>query len=305
MSQKKNDSLQIATYSGLFILLYSGGFVGVKLGFPYAHPLIFLILRFVVSAVLLCVLSFITKAKWPSSWKQTMHIAVAGLFLMGLVSIGTWTSIDMGVPPAVSALILALQPLAVALISTVFQKKHISPLQWIGMLFGLIGVLLVVWDKASFDMHYLTGILFSFLGLIGLTVGNLYQKQFCANMNIFTGGVIQCVSSGIICFILALLFEPFRVIWSEQFIFALFFMSVVVSIGALSFLYILLRKGETHKVASLFYLIPAVTAVMSYFAFGTVLTPVELLGMFIAMIGVGLVNIKFKKIKGNLEELTS
>lgn len=293
MFSANKENRTVFILSILFILLYGSGFVGAKLGFPFAKPLVFLVWRFGISTVLLLMLSFIMKAAWPDTWKQVGHIAVSGFFLVALFSIGTWESMNLGVPPAISALIIALQPMAVALASYFLFKKTVDKKQWIGLSLGLLGVVLVVGEQASFDKTYLVGVLMSFLGLLGLTVGNLYQKRFCTKMNVFTGGVIQSVASGIICLLLAICFEPFVVHWTGQFVFSMFWMCVVVSLGATSFLYILLRKGESHKVASLFYLIPAVTAIISYFVFHTTLDAIQLTGMIIATLGVGLVNFKW------------
>ncbi len=295
MPSNRNEQLTVTTISILFIILYGSGFVGAKLGFPFAKPLTFLVWRFAFNTLILLLIALLAKAKWPKNWKQLGHIAVSGLFLVGTFSIGTWVSMDMGVPPAISALIIALQPLSVAVASYFILKKKISKTQWFGFILGLIGVILVVGEKASFSTHYLVGVLMSVLGLLGLTVGNLYQKQFCSDMNIFTGGAIQSFASGIVCLVLAFFFEPMTVQWTGQFIFALFWMCIVVSVGAISFLYILLRKGESHKVASLFYLVPAVTAVASYFVFKTTLDKWEIIGMLVAMLGVAMVNFKFKK----------
>lgn len=289
-----HSQLFILTISILFIILYGSGFVGAKLGFPYAKPLVFLTVRFAISALLLLMIALSMKAPWPKSWKERFHIGVAGFFLVCLFSIGTWVSMDMGVPPAVSALIIALQPLSVAVASHFVLQKKVQPAQWVGLVLGLLGVALVVGKNASFNAGYLAGVCMSFLGLFGLTVGNLYQKKFCSSMNIFTGGVIQSVVSGVICAIGAVMFEPLKIEWTGQFIFALSWMSVVISLGAISFLYILLSQGENHKVASLFYLVPVATAVIAYLVFKTLLSPVEMIGMLIAVLGVGLVNFKFK-----------
>ena len=294
MSDKKNDSILIFILSITFVLLYSSGFVAVKLGFPFAQPLVFLVYRFGINALILLLFSFIIKGKWPSSFMQVIHISVAGLFLVGVFSIGTWISMSMNVPPATSALIVSLQPLAVAVTSHFIYKTNINLKQWLGLLLGLLGVILVLGKNACISTTYLDGILMSFLGLLGLSVGNLYQKRFCHNMNILTGGVIQSISSGVACLILALFFERFTVQWSGQFIFSLIWMSVVVSLCAVSCLYILLRKGESYRVSSLFYLIPVITAFISYFVFGTKLNAMEFIGIAIATLGVSLINIKFK-----------
>lgn len=280
-------------YSTLFIVLYGSGFVGAKLGFPYASPLVFLVIRFSISMLLLMLIALCVRAPWPSSWREAGHIAVSGLFLVCLFSIGTWESMDMGVAPATSALIIALQPLSVAILGFFVLDKPVSVSQWIGLVLGLMGVVLVVGEKASLNSQYLLGVMMSFLGLAGLTVGNLYQKQFCSGMNIFTGGVIQSLASGLVCLLCMFCFSRFEVQWTGQFIFSLFWMCVIVSLGAISFLYILLSRGESHKVASLFYLVPIVTAIISYLVFNQSLDTLQVIGMLLAALGVSFVNFNF------------
>ena len=129
----------------------------------------------------------------------------------------------------------------------------------------------------------------SFLGLFGLTAGNLYQKRFCSHMNIFSGGMIQSLTAGIAVSVGAFLFESMQVSWTNQFIFALVWMSVVVSIGALSVLYLLLRHGEVAQVASLFYLVPVSTAIIAFFIYNEVIDMLGLVGIFITALGIILV----------------
>lgn len=294
MFSVKNTHYSTLFISILFVILYGSGFVGAKLGLPFAKPLVFLTLRFLISAAILFVIAILIRVKWPSSWQSVFHTGISGFFLVGLFSIGTWVSIDMGLPPATSALIIALQPLSVAIGSRYFLKTKINISQWFGLLLGLFGVILVVGDKAHFSIHYLLAVLMSFLGLLGLTVGNLYQKRFCSEMNIVTGGIIQSGTSGIVCLIIAYFTEPFQIQWTGQFIIALTWMSLIVSLAAVSFLYVLLKRGESHTVASLFYLVPVATAVIAYLVFGSTLHDIEIAGMFITMTGVAIVNFKPK-----------
>jgi len=290
-----NDKWFVLSISIGFVVLYGSGFVGAKLGFPFAKPLVFLVWRFAISSILLVALALVCRSTWPSSFRQIVHTSISGVFLVGIFAICTWESMNTGVPPAISALIVALQPLVVAIASYLIFKKSIDGKQWVGLIFGLLGVILVVGEQASFDKSYITGVLLSFFGLFAGAFGTLYQKHFCTEMHIFTGGAIQSIASGILCMILAGFLEPFTVEWTGQFIFSLFWMSVVVSLGAISFLYMLIGSGESHKVASLFYLIPAVTALISYFVFDTTLDAIQLTGMAVATLGVSLVNFRFKK----------
>jgi len=134
---------------------------------------------------------------------------------------------------------------------------------------GLVGVAFVVWYKIDFGTFQLFGVAMSFVGLLGLTFGNLYQKRYCANMSVFPGGAIQSAASALVLLPLALLFERMEVVWHPEFVIALAYMSVGVSIGALSLLYII-RRGNVSRVASVFYLVPVSAAIASYVLYGEV-----------------------------------
>ena len=245
--------------------------------------------------MILLIVVLVFHIPWPTSWQQTLHIAIAGALLAGIFSIGTWISMAMGLPPAISALIIALQPLLVAIIANLLLKETINLLQWLGFIFGLLGIVLVVGEEVH--LHHISSIaiLMSFLGLLGLTLGSLYQKHFCTNMNVFSGGFIQAVSSATICIPFNLFFTPLHLHWNVQFIFALVWMGIIVSIGGLSILYLLLRHGKASKVASIFYLVPIVTAILAYFIFGTHLNLLQLFGILLTVTGVALVNVKLDK----------
>jgi drug/metabolite transporter (DMT)-like permease len=229
------------------------------------------------------------RAPWPRGLQEIAHIMIAGLLMQGVFSVGVFEAINLGVSPATTALIIALQPILVALGSAPILGTKICKSQWFGFLLGFLGVLLVVCHKLIFSHTHLIGLAMSFLGLLGLTAGNLYQKGFCSHMNIFTGGMIQSLAAGIAVSMGAFLFESMQVSWTNQFIFALGWMSVVVSIGALSVLYLLLRHGEVAQVASLFYLVPVSTAIMAFFVYNEAIDMFGLVGIFITALGIILV----------------
>lgn len=272
----------------IFVILYGSGFVGAKLGLPYAGPLTFLSLRFLCTTVLLYLIALFLRAPWPRP-QEIGHIIIAGLLMQGVFSVGVFEAINLGISPATSALIIALQPILVALGAAPILGTKIRLLQWFGFLLGLLGVLLVVSHKLTFSHTHMVGLAMSFLGLFGLTAGNLYQKRFCSHMNIFSGGMIQSLTAGIAVFVGAFLFESMYVTWTNQFIFALVWMSIVVSIGALSVLYLLLRHGEVAQVASLFYLVPVSTAIIAFFIYNEAIDMLGIVGIFITALGIILV----------------
>ena len=276
----------------VFVTLYGSGFVGAKLGLPYAEPLTFLAWRFALTCALLTLLSLWLKAPWPRSLREIGHMMVAGVLLVGVFSGGVFVAINLGVSPAVSALIIALQPILVALGAGPILGERVLARQWLGLSMGLVGVGFVVFQKLSFSQTHMLGFIMALVGLSGLTAGNLYQKRFCSTMNIFTGGVVQSAAAGVACLVGALAFESMTVLWSGQFVFALVWMAVVVSIGALSLLYVLIRHGEMSQVASLFYLVPVSAAVLSYLIYHETISAMGMLGIALTGLGIMLVSKK-------------
>jgi drug/metabolite transporter (DMT)-like permease len=270
----------------IFVILYGSGFVGAKLGLPYAEPLTFLVWRFVITTILLTLIAIFLGSPWPRKISEIMHLMVAGLLILATFSAGVFVAIYLGISPGVSALIIALQPILVALGVGPILGEKIFLRQWCGLVLGLIGVALVVSHKLTFDHAHVLGFFMAILGLLGLTAGNLYQKRFCSQMNIFTGSVIQSFSAGIAVLLGALIFESMKVEWTDQFVFALGWMSIVVSIGALSILYLLIRHGEANQVASIFYLVPVSTTLISFFIYFEPIDLMVILGISVIAIGI-------------------
>lgn len=285
------QSLALAAMPGLFVLLWSTGFIGAKLGLPYAEPMTFLVLRFAIVTVLLALFAGLTGAPWPQDWKAAAHMAVAGLLLQAVYLGGVFASIFHGVPAGVSALIVGIQPLLVAAAAGTVLGERVTIRQWLGLTLGLGGVVLVVWTKLGIGVGSLWGYALSVIALAGIAAGTLYQKRFCPGIDLRSGTAIQFAASTAALAPFALLFETRQIAWSGEFIFALGWLCIVLSLGAISLLFLLIRRGAAAKVSSLFFLVPPCTAVVAYFLFGEQLNLLALLGMALAMAGVALVNL--------------
>jgi len=273
----------------LFVLLWSTGFIGAKLGLPYAEPLTFLALRMVIVASLLLVVAVLTRAPWPHSPRAWWHAAIAGLLVQCGYLGGVFSAIANGMSAGVVALIVGLQPLLTAFTAAPLFGERTTPRQWSGLVLGLIGVALVLSRNVGSAMSS-EGLVLAALALVSMTAGTLYQKRFGSAMDFRTGGVIQYATSAMVLLPLAALTESMRIAWSVPFVFALAWLSLVLSIGAIGLLYVLIRRGRATQVSSLFYLTPPVTAVLAFLAFGETLTPLAIAGMVIAVVGVALVN---------------
>ena len=282
------QSFLLALAPGLFVLLWSTGFIGAKLGLPYAEPLSFLLIRFACVIGLLGLLALVLRRPWPHRPTQWLHIAVAGALLHGGYLSGVFLAIHTGMAAGVVALVVGIQPLLTAFLSASMVGERVGGRQWMGLVLGFGGVTLVVWDKLGFGGLSGAGFAFSTLALVSITLGTLYQKRYCADLDLWSGSVIQFVAAALVLLPFALAFETMRVAWSGQFVFALGWLIFVLSLGAISLLHLLIRRGAATRVSALFYLVPPTTALLAFLIFGEKLGLAAVAGMAIAAAGVAI-----------------
>lgn len=276
----------------LFVLLWSTGFIGAKFGLPYAEPLTFLSTRYAMVIVLMAVIAMAMRAPWPASARAVLHIGITGVLVHALYLGGVFISIHRGLPAGVTALVVGMQPLLTALGAGFLLGERINIRQWGGLALGFFGVSLVVSNKIAVDGMSPDELGFmlapAFVALIGITVGTLYQKRFCARFDLRTGSVIQFVPTLILTALAASQTEHMEIVWSGEFVFALLWLVVVLSLGAISLLNLLIRSGSAVNVASLFYLTPPTTALIAWAMFDETLSGMALAGMIVAVAGVWL-----------------
>ena len=274
-----------------FVVLCSTGFIAAKYGLPYAPPLSFLILRCLGALLVLVPMVLVGGAPWPRG--RILHVAVAGLLLQAGYLGGVWSAIKIGMPAGLSALIVGLQPILTAFAAPLVGER-VSGRQWLGLLLGLGGVGLVVAAKISLNGLSPAAIGFCVLALLSITTGTLYQKRFCPQFDLRTGTLIQFAATALVLLPLAVVLEDFgpalaMVHWTPQFVGALLWSILALSIGAIFLLFRLISRNDATKVTSLLYLTPPTTAVMAWLMFGEVLSPLGLVGMAVAVTGVAFV----------------
>lgn len=275
-------------YPFFFVFLWSTGFIGAKYGLPYAEPLSFLLARYCLVIALMTAIALATRAPWPKAPIQWLHIGVSGVLVHAVYLGGVFVAIKHGLPAGVTALVVGMQPLLTALGAGWLLGEKVSGRQWGGLALGFVGVGLVVSGKFG-DAGLGPMLIPALVALLGITAGTLYQKRFCAQFDLRTGSVIQFVPTAILTAIAVALFEDFRIEWTGDFVFALGWLVLVLSIGAISLLNLLIRGGSAVNVASLFYLTPLSTAVIAWLMFGEQLSLVAGFGMLLAVSGVYLV----------------
>jgi len=271
----------------LFVLLWSSGFIGSKLGVPYAEPFTFLTLRYVIVLLVLVPIAWLPRAPWPRGGRQLMHVAIAGLLIHAVYLSGCVWSLRLGLPSGMVSLIVSMQPLLTAAFAGLALGERVLPRQWSGLVLGFVGTAMVVAHKTGSGLT-LSMMMPAIASLVGITAGTLWQKRHCPTFDLRTSTVVQYAASLIITSVLALTTETREVQWSGQFVFALLWVALVLSIGAISLLNHLIRSGTAVNVTRLFYTVPAVTALMAWAIFGETLTGLSLLGMGVAVLGVWL-----------------
>ncbi|MRR09403.1 DMT family transporter, partial [bacterium] len=240
----------------LFVLLWSTGFIGARYGMPHAEPLSFLLTRYLLVIGLMTTLALATKAPWPRDGRQIFHIGVSGLLVHGFYLGGVFVAISHGLPAGVTALVVGLQPVFTACGAGWLLGEKVAPRQWLGLVLGLVGTALVVSGKFGTGLGGGVmdgGLPAALVALVAITAGTLYQKRFCPHFDLRTGSVLQFVPTAVVTAIAVLLFEDYRIDWSPPFLFALGWLVLVLSVGAISLLNLLIRSGSAVNVASLFY----------------------------------------------------
>lgn len=282
------ESIAARAAPAVFVVLWSTGFVGTKYALAGAEPLTYLAVRMALAALLMGVIAAIYRPKWPKG-ADVIHSAIAGILVHGFYLGGTSVAIYLSVPAGLSALIPGLQPILTSTLANRWLGERVTPLQWTGLLMGLAGTLIVLHGRSlSGDAGW--GWLATCVALISITLGTLYQKRYCGHIDWRAGNFIQFVSAGLVCALGAWLFETRVIVWNLEFVFGLAWLVVVLSIGSIGLLYWLIRHSAATQFASLFYLVPGVTAIMAYVLFDERLDMLSIAGMVICAAAVLLVN---------------
>lgn len=277
-SISKESALAVASTS-LFVLLWSSGAIFSKWGLAHASPFAFLLIRFAIALLALVLLIPLMQFKMPRTVRGVGYAMATGTVLLGAYQIFYLLALDLKVTPGVMATVMGVQPILTAVI---MERRH-SLSRSLGLMLGLTGLILVVYQNIGLAGLSWGGMLCALLALASMTAGTLMQKRITQNP---LGTLPLQYLAGLLLCAVFVPFQPFHIEHSTGFIVPVLWMGLVVSVMATLLLYRMIARGNLVNVTSLFYLVPAVTAVMDYLIFGNKLAALSLLGM--AMIIVGL-----------------
>jgi len=274
---------------GLFVVLWSTGFIGSKVVMQYAPPLTFMSLRMVLAAIALAPLLVWFKSTWPNDKSYVMHAAWVGTLVHGVYLGGVFWAISLGTGAGLSALIVGLQPLLTLCLAVVFLREKIYPLKVAGIITGLIGFFIVISERLSVNELSTTGLALCTASLFGISIGTVYQKKISAHIELLPSVLMQYIGAAILLIPLAALFETGEINWTGEFILATLWLVFGLSLGAVFLLMLLIKTADAGNVASLFYLVPPLTALEAYLLFGETLSGLAVAGTFICVAGVAMV----------------
>ena len=281
----------------VFVLIWSTGFIVAKFGLPHAPPLTFLALRYAFSIACFLVWIRLARAAWPQGRGQWLHLAVTGMLMHAGYLGGVWVAVEGGMGSGLAALIVGLQPVLTALWlswsglsgGAAGQGSRVMPRQWLGLLLGLGGLLLVVARKFGSGSEVTALTLGSTVfALLSITIGTLYQKQFMQPTDVRTANTIQLAAALLVTLPLTFL-EAEPIAWNAQFVGALAWSVLALTLGGSSLLYLLIQRGAATSVTSLLYLVPPTTALMAWVLFDEAITVVTIAGTALTALGVSLV----------------
>ena len=282
----------------VFVLIWSTGFIVAKFGLPYAPPLSFLAIRYVLSIACFLIWIGLARAVWPNSRQQWLHLAVTGVLMHAGYLGGVWVAVKAGMGSGLAALMVGLQPVLTALwlswasrssSSVAGSQPAVTKQQWLGLALGLGGLVMVVARKFGTGSEVTALTLGStVVALFSITIGTLYQKRYVLPTDVRTANAIQLMAALLVTLPFTLL-ETETIVWNPSFIGAMAWAVLALTLGGSSLLYLLIQRGAATTVTSLLYLVPPTTALMAWLLFNESITVVTLLGTALTALGVSLV----------------
>ena len=275
----------------LFVLIWSTGWIVAKYAASFADPLFFLVIRFACAFVLMALIALAFRAEWPRNRAAYGHGMLSGVLLHAIYLGGVWWAVAHGLPVGVSALIAAIQPLITAALAARLGGERLGTLQLSGIAIGFLGVMGVIAPKlaglSAGTLESLAGpVLVNVIAMIAVTLGTFYQKRYIASGDLRVVSSLQYAGAFLALLPLALLLEPLRFESRWETWAALAWSVIPLSLGAISLMLMMIRRGAVSRVAALIYLIPPTAAIEAYLMFGETLTILQIGFMMLTAFGV-------------------
>lgn len=280
----------------LFTFLWSSGWIVAGYSALYSDPLTFLLVRYACAGVLIAGFAFAVRAPWPKG-RAILDCIVTGILIHAIYLGGVWWAVRHGLPAGISGLIAGLQPILSALLSPMLVGERISPVRWAGIVCGFLGIALVLEPKlVGVEPEALRAVLLpvivNVVGMLAVTFGSFYQKAHVVSGDLRTVTAWQYLTAFVVTLPFAFALEPMRIEWNLTMVLVLAWSVLALSLGGIGLYLWLIRRGEVSRTATFLYLVPPAVAVEAWLLFGETLTPTQLAGMAVAILGVVLASRK-------------
>ena len=274
-------------FGGLgFVLLWSTGYIAAAFALTGTGAFTLAVLRFIGTAAIIG--TWVMFLDLPRAQPRALaHAAVGGVLLQSGFFGFAYAGLRAGVPPAAAGLIAGLMPLTTALGARVLLGERMHRSAYTSLLLGLIGVMVVVVPDLRAPGSRL-GYLFMILALLSLSLGTIYQKRNAGGLDSRVALVAQVSAAAAVVLPFALWLEGMDLHVSPHSAGGIAWVILVNSCAGLLLYLWLLQRGAAGRVASLFFLVPPVTAVLAAVFLGATFTTLDGIGFGLAAIGVWL-----------------
>jgi drug/metabolite transporter (DMT)-like permease len=272
-----------------FVLLWSSSFIAARVGLRYLSPLYFVTVRMVAAAVMLAAVMVALRRLWRPVAGRWGHLAVSGV-LTNSVLLMTAHYAMVHVGAAQIALVQTLNPLLTALLAWPLLGERLRPWQWLGLVLGAAGVVLIVGLAATRSPVELNGLLLTAAGVVGLCSGTLYFGKFCRGVPILQGTTVQLLAAAVACVAATAVFETPHADWTEGTIAAVLWNAAAVSLGGMALYYLMLARGTAARATANFYLVPGTAALMAWALLDERLSVLTVVGLAVSSVGCWLVS---------------
>ena len=268
-----------------FIILWSSAFVSGQFIVQSASPFASLTFRFFIVGICFLIFSYYLREKIFVKFNLAIQACITGILFHGFYLGGVFFSYSVGLSATLSALIVGLQPVLTNILSGPILKERITFIQWIGILLGFIGTILVIGYDIGVKIPII-GLAASIVALLGATIATIWQKKITSNLTLSVNNFYQAFAASIFLFIISLIFEVPSINFDTRFNLSMGWQIIMVSFGAYAILMYLIKTGTASKTSSLFFLVPPVTAIMAWQVLDEKLSIIDIIGLLICAFGV-------------------
>jgi drug/metabolite transporter (DMT)-like permease len=283
-----NKPAWLGVAPAVFITLWSGGITAAKVAMVDSEPFTFMALRYAITLAVLGLAFIILRPALPKTPRDWLHLAVVGFLLQVLYFGACFVAFENGLSAGAAALIQAQQPILVAILAPWLAGERVDGRRWLGLALGLTGAVLVILARFEIGPDKPLALAVMVFATLAITGATLYEKRFGTPHHPVTNNLVQYVV-GLACVLpLAFAFETMAIHWTTGFSLALAYLVIGNSIIAISLLVAMIRHGDASKVSALFFLMPAISALIAWVVLGEPMPPLAWPGLAIAGLGVWL-----------------